>query len=290
MDEIDRSSWMMRRDVLRLVYESKSGHLASSLGLAEFFSTMYLGGVMRYDSMNPLWEGRDRLIVSNGHVVPIWYTALAYSGFFPRENLLNYAEFSSMLQGHPHVHFEYKSEGVNKVGFPGIESNSGSLGQGVSYSVGVAMGIRAKKRSLGSKYGRVPHTYCLMSDAELQEGQTWEALQLSVVEKLEDLTFVIDRNNIQIDALVDELSPIEPLESKLESFGLHTIEINGHDPEEIERGISSAKSVSGRPTVIVMHTVSGKGVSFMEGDYKWHDHIPTSEEYRMALLEIEERL
>lgn len=289
--DIQDKAWEMRRDVVEMLARAGSGHIASSLGLAEFFATMYLGGVMQYNPQDPWWEGRDRLIVSNGHVAPIWYAALAHAGFFPKEELLSYMSLGSKLQGHPQIWMEKNSvDSKTRGGTPGVENTGGSLGQGVSFATGISLALKLKKGELQRKFGYLPRTFCLMSDAELQEGQPWEAFLFAVQRKMSNLTFIIDRNNIEIDANIEDVSPIEPLEAKLEAMGLAVIEINGHEVEEIRDVFEKDLAIHVRPVVIIMHTIPGRGVSFMENDFEWHDRIPDENETKIAIEEIEKYL
>ncbi len=276
--DVERVAGELRREVLRMIMDAGAGHLGSSLGLADFFATMYLGGVLRYNPHEPYWEGRDRLVVSNGHVAPIWYAALLRAGF-ARADRVSYAQFGSLLQGHP----EIVMKGRQRIGFPGVENTGGSLGQGVSVATGIAAALRLGRSELVRRYGKMARVICLMSDAETQEGQTWEALQFASIQKL-DVIFVIDRNNIMIDAMVDEVSPIEPLTTKLEVMGIEAREVDGHDVDEL-RGVF--EKLGGRgPIALVMRTTAGKGVSFMEGRHEWHDRIPSESEYREAMKEL----
>lgn len=305
--EIERIAWKIREEVLQVLHEAGSGHTASSLGLAEFFATMYMGGVLEYDVEKPYWEGRDRLIVSNGHVVPVWYVTLAKAGFFPKSELWSLREMGSRLQGHPHRNLNSKfqipnnklqitndkqeARGLKEGGgqVPGVENTGGPLGQGVSMSVGMGLGVKMRERHYKFEVGKVPRTFCLMSDAELQEGQVWEAFSFAVMNKLEQLTFIIDRNNIEIDAKVDEVVQIEPLEAKLEAWGMYVLEVDGHDPEELREAFEKDLAVHGRPAVLIMNTVPGKGVSFMENDFSWHGKVPDESELEKALKEIREK-
>lgn len=288
--EVQDKAWKLRRDVVQMLAKAGSGHIASALGLSELFSTLYFGGVLHYDPKNPSWEGRDRLVVSNGHVCPIWYSSLARAGFFPVEELKTYSKMGSLLQGHPHLTFEYDNDKVKRIGLPGIENSGGSLGQGLSLATGMALGLKLREEKLKREYGRIQRVFCLFSDAETQEGQAWEALQVAVMQKLSNLTFIIDRNNILIDGNVDDVSPIEPLDSKLESFGLHVLEVNGHDVEAIFKIFELDLAISSGPVAIILNTIPGKGVSFMENDFEWHDKIPSPEETKKAIEEIEKHL
>ena len=289
-------AWRLRKEVLMMLYEAGSGHTASSLGLAEFMVTMY-GSVLRYDVERPNWMGRDRLIVSNGHVVPIWYAVLAEFDFFPKKELKALRKLGSRLQGHPHTIYSdgrpaclpaQASAGRRVTGdglVPGIENTGGPLGQGVSVAVGRALGLKLKERELKSRLGYLPRVFCLLSDAELQEGQVWEAFQLAVKQKLNNLVFIIDRNNIQIDAYVNEVTQIEPLSAKLEAFGFEVREVDGNKVEDLVE-LFEDRRLFEQPSGVIMKTVAGKGVSFMENKWEWHGKVPNKEELERALEEI----
>ena len=283
--ELKELAWKLRKEVLQVLVGAGSGHTASSLGLAEFVAVMY-GGVLRYIPDKPRWEGRDRLVVSNGHVAPIWYVTLAEFGFFPREELMSLRRLGSRLQGHPHTIY---SEGKEDL-LPGIENTSGPLSQGVSVAVGISLGLRLKRDKLMWQVGHIPKVYCLMSDAELQEGQTWEAFELAVKQRVNNLVLIIDRNNIQIDTYVDKVMEIEPLEAKLEAFGFEVREIDGNKVEDLLMVFHDGRLGRERPSVVIMKTVAGKGVSFMENKWEWHGKVPSKEELERAIKEIDKKL
>ncbi|MCK4319644.1 transketolase [Candidatus Micrarchaeota archaeon] len=258
----------IRQDVLKMLYEAKSGHSAGSVSLADVFTAMYFN-VLRHDPDNSNWEGRDRLILSNGHVCPVMYSAMANVGYFPTEELLTLRKPGSRLQGHPH-----------KGTLPGIENSSGPLGQGLSIAVGMA--IVAKR---AGKHHRI---YAILSDGEHQEGQTWEAILLAAKFRLGNLTAILDRNNIQIDGFTEEILPLEPLAEKFRAFGWHVIEVNGHDISKIISACEETKAVYEKPTMIIAHTIPGKGVPFMEYLTEWHGKPPAKEHLEEALKYLEE--
>jgi len=256
----------LREDVIRIVSGAGSGHIAGPLGMADIFAAFYFH-ILNHNPKNPGWGGRDRLVLSNGHICPVQYAALARAGYFPLEELNTLRQINSRLQGHPH----------RKV-LPGIETTSGPLGSGISQAIGMALAAR-----LDNKKYRV---YCLTSDAEHQEGNTWEAVMFAGKNRLSNLTAVVDRNNIQIDGFTENVMPLEPLKQKYESFNWHVLEINGHDFHEIISAVAEAQAIYEKPTVIIAHTIPGKGVDFMEYDYLWHSKPFKSGEAEQALKEL----
>lgn len=256
----------IRGDIIRMLVESKSGHPAGSLGMADIFAALYQK-VMRHDPKKPDWEGRDRLVLSNGHICPVLYAALAEAGYFPKEKLLTLRKLGSHLQGHPH-----------RGTMPGIENSSGPLGQGISQAVGMAL--------VGKRENAPWRVYALLGDGELNEGQVWEAFMLGAKYQLDNLVAIIDRNNIQIDGTSDDVLPLEPLSEKLSSFGWNVVVLDGNNPNAILHGFNLALSCAGKPTAIIANTVPGKGVSFMEGKFGWHGKSPNKEEGELALKEL----
>ena len=256
----------LRQTVIDMLVESESGHTAGSLGTAEIFSVLYFK-ILNLDPKNPDKKDRDRFILSNGHICPIWYATLSERGFFPRTELWKLRKINSKLQGHPKINT-----------LPGIENSSGSLGQGLSQAVGMA--IAAKMDKL--KY----RIYCMTGDGELNEGQIWEAAIFAANRKLDNVTWIIDRNGIQSDGKTDDVMPLENLKDKLESFNWYVIEIDGNDVEEIVSACKTSGSISRRPTAIIAHTTPGKGVSFIEDKYQWHGRVPTKEEALKARKEL----
>jgi len=256
----------LREDVISMVSRAGSGHIAGPLDMAEIFATLYFH-VLNHNPKDPNWPDRDRVVLSNGHICPILYTTLARAGYFPKEELLTLRKLGSRLQGHPH-------RGV----LPGIETTSGPLGSGLSQACGMALAAK-----LDNKKYRI---YCLMSDAEQQEGNIWEAVMFASKYKLSNITAIIDRNNIQIDGFTEDIMPLEPLKAKYESFGWNVIEINGHDIYQIYSAIAESWAIFEKPTVIIAHTIAGKGVSFMEKDYFWHSRPFKPGEAEKALKEL----
>lgn len=256
----------IRETTIETLVEAGSGHTAGPLGMTDIFTAFYFH-ILNHDPKNPDWPQRDRLVLSNGHICPVLYVAMAYAGYFPMEELKTLRKINSRLQGHPH-----------RQALPGVETTSGPLGSGISQAIGMA---------LASKLDADKHRiYCLTSDGEHEEGNTWEALMFAGKHKLNNLTVVIDRNNIQIDGFTEDVMPLEPLKEKYESFGWHVLEIDGHNFEEIINAVEESKVIYEKPTVIIAHTIPGKGVSFMEGDYTWHGKAPTKEEGARALGEL----
>ena len=256
----------LRQDVIAMLIEAGSGHTGGPLGMADIFTAFYFH-ILRHDPRRPEWPDRDRLVLSNGHICPIQYAALARAGYFPVDELKTLRKINSRLQGHPH-----------RTALPGVETTSGPLGSGLSQSIGMALAAR-----LDGKKSRV---YCFMSDGEHQEGNTWEAIMFAGKNKLDNLTAVMDRNNIQIDGNTESIMPLEPLREKYESFNWHVVEIGGHDIHEIISAVAEAHAIHERPTMIIAHTIPGKGVSFMENDYKWHGKPPKPDEAKAALKEL----
>ncbi len=260
----------LRADVLQAVTNANSGHPGGALGMADVWS------VLHYKYLNdrpdqPRWEDRDRFILSNGHTCPLLYAVLADKGYFDREELDHLRELGALLQGHPST----------AKGTPGVEFSSGSLGHGLSFSAGVALAGKLD----GQKY----KTYCSVSDAECQEGQTWEAAGVASHKKLGNLCAIVDYNDSQIDGKVSDIQDVAPIRDKWESFGWSVIEIDGHDYDQIDgalRQFNRSDDPDGIPTVIISHNVIGKGVSFMEDDYKWHHGALTPEQLEQALSEL----
>lgn len=264
--ELEGIANQVRQDIIEMLVEAGSGHSAGPLGMADIFTAFYFH-ILRHDPKNPLWEDRDRLILSNGHICPVRYAVMARAGYFPLEEIKTLRKFGTRLQGHPH-----------RTSLPGVETTSGPLGSGLSQSAGLSwVGL------LDKKDWRV---YCLLSDGEHEEGQTWEAAMWAGKNKLYNLTAVIDRNNIQIDGFTEDIMPLEPLRQKYEAFNWHVIEIDGHNIEQIVDAVEEAKAIYEKPTVIIAHTIPGKGVSFMERDFEWHGKPPKPDEAKKALEEL----
>lgn len=252
--QLELTAELLREDIIRMLVKAGSGHSAGPLGIADVFAAMYFH-VLDHKPKEPNWPDRDRFVLSAGHLCPIQYAALARSGYFPVEELKTLRQFKSRLQGHPH-----------RGSLPGIETTSGPLGSGLSESCGFALAARMDHK----KY----HTYCLLSDGEHQEGNTWEAVMFAGKYKLGNLTAIIDRNNIQIDGPTEEVMPLNSLREKYLAFNWHVVEINGHSVTAVISACAEAKAMYEQPTVIIAHTIPGKGVDFMEGDYRWHGIPP----------------
>lgn len=251
-----------------MLTEAKSGHPAGSLGMADIFTALYFK-IMKHDPKNPSMEDRDRLVLSNGHICPVLYASLAEAGYFPKEDLMTLRKVGSPFQGHPHAG-----------SVPGVENSSGPLGQGISMAVGMALVARREKKPW--------RVYALLGDGEINEGQAWEAFLLAPKYNLDNLVAVIDRNNIQIDGTSDDVLPLEPLTEKFTSFGWNAIVIDGNNMNAILHAFSMAESCKDKPSVIIAKTVSGKGVSFMEGKFGWHGKVPKPDEAETALKELAE--
>ena len=267
INEIKYKASDIREDIINMLLKAGSGHSAGPLGLADIFACLYFG-VMNHDPQNPKMLSRDRLVLSCGHVNPVLYASLAEAGYFPKEELGTLRKIDSRLQGHPH-----------NLSLPGIETTSGPLAQGSSQAVGMAYGLLMDRQ----KSQRV---YLIMSDGEQQEGQVWEAAMFAGKYKLHNLTAIIDRNNIQIDGYTENVMPLENLKEKYEAFNWHVLEVDGHNHQQIIDACMEAKAVYEKPTVIIAHTIPGKGVDFMEYDYKWHGNPPNKEQAALALKEL----
>jgi transketolase len=264
--EIQQISNDLRKTVIEMLLEAGSGHTAGSMGTADIFAALYFN-ILNIDPKQPDMENRDRFILSNGHIVPIWYATLSARGYFDKTELWTFVKTGTKLQGHP----KYKS-------LPGIENSSGSLGQGFSQAIGLA---------LAAKMDEQPHRiYVMTGDGELQEGQIWEGAMFAPNKKLNNMTWIIDRNNIQIDGFTENTMPLENLREKLESFNWFVIEVNGHNIEEIISACNMAKAVSQRPTAIIAHTIPGKGVEFMQYKFEWHGKPPSKKEALQALRDL----
>lgn len=258
----------IRESIIKMLTEAGSGHTAGPLGMADIFTALYFR-VINHNPRHPEWVQRDRVILSNGHIVPVLYATMAHAGYFSVSELKTLRRFGSRLQGHPH-----------RESLPGIETTSGPLGCGLSQAIGMALMDKAE----GHRPDR--YFYCLMGDGELDEGQNWESFLLLNKYRLTKVIPIIDRNTIQIDGYTEDVLPLESLKDKLEAFNFHVIEINGHDFRDIVRAIGAAKNSLDKPTVIIAHTIPGKGVTAFEGDYRWHGKAPSDEESKKALKEL----
>lgn len=256
----------IRKDIIKMLLKAGSGHSAGPLGMADIFTALYFH-VLNHKPKNPGWPERDRLVLSNGHICPVLYAAMAHAGYFPRPELMTLRQYGTRLQGHPH-----------RSALPGLETTSGPLGSGLSQASGMAYAGRMDKK----KY----QIFCLMSDGEQDEGQTWEAVMFAGKYKLANLTAIMDRNNIQIDGNTENIMPLEPLRDKYEAFGWHVLEIDGHNIRQIVDACDEAKAIVEKPVLILAHTIPGKGVDFMEYDFTWHGKPPNAEEAEKALHEL----
>ena len=267
--ELELKANRIRQDIISMLVEAGSGHTAGPLGMADIFTALYFG-ILQHDPKNPDWEERDRVILSNGHICPVLYAAMAHAGYFPVDELMTLRKFGSRLQGHPHREW-----------LPGIETSSGPLGSGLSQSVGMALADRIDHGPVSNKF-----FYVFMGDGELDAGNVWEAAMLAGKEKLHNITAFIDRNNIQIDGYTEQVMPLEPLHEKWTSFGWHVQEIDGHNFHSIQSAVDEAKAVFHQPSLIIAHTIPGKDVHLFERDFKWHGKPPTKKEGEMALKEL----
>ncbi|MDR3643172.1 MAG: transketolase [Candidatus Doudnabacteria bacterium] len=256
----------IRRDIIKMLVEAKSGHSAGPLDMADIFAALYFN-VMNVHPEDPKWEGRDYPVLSCGHICPVLYAAMGEAGYFPKEELLTLRKFGTRLHGHPH-----------NLALPGIETSSGPLAQGSSQAVGIALGLKMDKKP--------NYVYLVVSDGEQQEGQTWEAVMMAGKNHLDNLIAVMDRNRIQIDGNTEDIMPLDDVKAKYESFNWHVIEIDGNNMDAVLKAYETAKTVKGKPIMIIANTLAGKGVSFMEGDYKWHGMPPNKEQGEKALGEL----
>ncbi len=268
--ELERVANELRILTLKAVYNAQSGHIGGSFSCAEIISALYFYK-LKINPKNPLWEDRDRFILSKGHAAPMLYAALARRGFFSEEEFINnLRKIGGRFQGHPDMRKT-----------PGVEMTSGSLGQGLSVAVGIALGAKY----IDKKNFRV---YTLLGDGELDEGEAWEAFMSASKYKLDNLIYICDRNRVQLDGFTEEIMPLENLRLKIESFGWEVLEIDGHNIETIIKALDYAETVRNKPTCIIAYTIKGKGVSFMENTHKWHGKAPNREEYEKALKELKE--
>lgn len=265
--ELKKTANEIRILIIKMLVKAGSGHSAGPLGMTDIFTALYFNS-LNHNPNEPEWNDRDRVVLSNGHICPVFYATLAKAGYFPIEELDTLRKIDSRLQGHPH-----------RTSLPGIENTSGPLGEGLSQAIGMALVGKMDKKNY--------YVFCLTSDGEHQEGNTWEAAMFAPKYKLNNLIQIIDRNYIQIDGRTNDVMPLDPLKEKYINFGWHVIEINGNDLEEIIMAIGNAKKVSDKPIFILANTTPGKGVSFMENDYTWHGKPPKEDEAEKALKELE---
>ncbi|MBR6308303.1 MAG: transketolase [Lachnospiraceae bacterium] len=264
--ELQKMANEVRKGILTAVHSAKAGHPGGSLSAADIYTYLYFEE-MNIDPKNPNKEDRDRFVLSKGHTAPGLYSTLANRGYFPVEDLKTLRKLGSYLQGHPCIHI------------PGVDMSSGSLGQGISAAVGMALGAKVQ--------GKGNRVYCLVGDGEAEEGQVWEAAMFAGHRKLDNLCVILDYNGLQIDGKLEEVCSAEPFADKFKAFRFHVIEINAHDFDEIRAAFKEARETKCQPTVIIAHSVKGKGVSFMENNCGWHGKAPNDEEYAIAMADLE---
>jgi len=256
----------VRETIVEMLAAAKSGHTAGPLGMADIFTALYFY-ILKHNPKNPEWAERDRLVLSNGHIVPVRYAAMAHAGYFPVEECLTLRKFGSRLQGHP-----------ERLRLPGLETTSGPLGSGLGQAAGMALALR-----MDGKKNRV---YCCLSDGEHDAGNMWESAMFAGNNKLGNLTAIVDRNNIQIDGTTEVVMPLEPLRAKWEAFNWHVLEVDGHNMRAVIDAAEEAKAIPQKPTVIIAHTIPGKGVKHIEYDFRWHGKPPTPGEAASFLREL----
>jgi len=266
LKDLETKAEQARELVISSLLEAGSGHSAGPLGMADVFTAFYFH-ILNHDPKNPDWEDRDRLVLSNGHICPIRYVSMAQAGYFSVEELKTLRKINSRLQGHPH-----------RTALPGLETTSGPLGEGIGQAIGIALAAKLDKR----KY----YTYVITGDGELDEGNIWESVMFAGKNKINNLIMVIDRNNIQIDGFTEDVMPLEPLKEKFEAFGWHVLESDAHNIKEFVDTVNEAHAIYEKPTVIIAHSIPGKGVDFMEKDFHWHGKPPNADEAKKALDEL----
>ena len=265
--ELKKIANEIRKGIIIGVYNAKSGHPGGSLSSADIFTYLFFEE-MNIDSKKPQKEDRDRFVLSKGHVAPAYYSTLAERGFFPKEDLKTLRHLGSYLQGHP-----------DKKHIPGVDMSSGSLGQGISAAVGIALSGKLSEKSY--------RTYTLLGDGELQEGQVWEACMFAWARKLDNLVVIVDNNGLQIDGKIDDVCSPYPIDEKFKAFNFHVINIDAHDFNDIERAFKEAREVKNKPTAIIAKSIKGKGISFMENKASWHGTAPNKDQYNIAMYELE---
>lgn len=265
--QLEQKANTIREDIVRMLEHAGSGHSAGPLGLADIFTALYFD-ILKHDPKHPDWDERDILLLSNGHCVPVRYATMAEAGYFDKKELLTLRKLGSRLQGHP-----------ERMRLPGLENTSGPLGSGLSQACGMALALRMDNQ---------PHrqVYVVTGDGELDEGNVWEAVMLAGKYRLNNITAIVDRNNIQIDGPTESVMPLEDLKKKWESFGWHALEIDGNDIEAVIDACAMAKAITEKPVVIIAYTIPGKGVDFMENDFHWHGVPPNHEQAKQALHEL----
>ncbi len=267
IDELEHIAQQMRCDIIQMIREAKAGHPGGSLSATDIVTALYFR-VMRIDPQNPTWPDRDRFILSKGHACPVWYAALANRGYFDKSHLKTLRKLNSILQGHADM---------NKT--PGVDMTVGSLGQGICAGLGMALGAKQQKQDF--------HVWVVIGDGESQEGSVWEAAMAGAKWKLDNLTVIMDKNGLQNDTFVNNVMPVDPMPDKWKAFNWNVIEINGHQMAEVVNALETALTVKGMPTIVIAHTVKGKGVSFMENKPEWHGQAPNDAQAQQALQEIQ---
>ncbi|MBP9715215.1 MAG: transketolase [Candidatus Pacebacteria bacterium] len=267
--ELELKANDIRMSLISMLLEAKSGHTGGPLGMVDIFTLFYFH-FLKHNPSDPHWIDRDRVVLSNGHICPVLYATMAHAGYFPTDELQTLRKLGSRLQGHPHREF-----------MPWVDNSSGPLGSGLSQAAGMAL---AEQMDFGKNTNK--YVYCFISDGELNEGNSWEGIMLAGKHKLRNLIAIVDRNNIQIEGNTEDIMPLEPLADKWRAFNWHVIEVGGHDFQALYQAVEEAHAVFEKPTVIIAHTIPGKGVSFMERDYKWHGKPPNKEEAEKALAEL----
>lgn len=266
--ELKKIANEIRKDIITSVFSAKSGHPGGSLSSADILTYLYFEE-MNIDPKNPQKQDRDRFVLSKGHVAPVYYSTLANRGFFPKEDLKTLRKIGSYLQGHP-----------DKKHIPGVDMSTGSLGQGISAAVGMALSAKLSNDNY--------RTYTLLGDGEIQEGQVWEAAMFAGHKKLDNLVVIIDNNGLQIDGNIEEVCSPYPIDEKFKSFNFHVINIDAHNFDEIKMAFDEAKSIKDKPTAIIAKSIKGKGISFMENQACWHGSAPNEEQYELAMKELNE--
>lgn len=266
LKELELKAEAIRETIIEMLVAAGSGHTAGPMGMADIFTALYFY-ILNHDPQNPSWEDRDRLILSNGHIVPVRYAAMAHAGYLPLKETKTLRKFGSRLQGHP-----------ERLRLPGLETTSGPLGSGLGQAAGIALGARMD----GKKF----RVYCAMSDGEHDAGNVWESAMFAGANKLHNLTAIIDRNNIQINGYTEQVMPLENMRDKYEAFGWHVLECDGNNIAAFIEIVDEAKAIYEKPTVIIAHTIPGKGIKEIEFDYTWHGKPPSKEEATKFLAEL----
>lgn len=274
--QLQKIALNLRQDILSMIYQAQSGHPAGSLGMIDLMVALYFTGILRHDPKRPNWDKRDYFLLSNGHICPALYAVLAQAGYFERSELEAFRQVDSRLQGHPHLLMT--EAGPAEMSLPGIENTSGPLGQGSSQAAGLAYGLKMDEKK--------NHVFCLLSDGEQQEGQTWEAYMFAAHHQLNNLCFIIDVNQIQISGPTKNIMSLGDFKLKLIAFGLHVLEVDAHDFGDLQKKLLAAKQHRAQPTAIIAHSIPGKGISWMENDYRWHGKAPNKQEFESAMQEL----